>query len=140
MKIIICGSLKAEKEILEVQGKLELMGHVVEIPMGIKLKLYGGRNMDDVPESEKTEIKIKHDVIRQYFDMIKNSDAVLVVNPELNGIKGYIGGNTLMEMGFAHVLNKPLYFLYSVPEMSYSAEIMAMQPIILDGDFNKLDI
>ena len=34
-------------------------------------------------------------------------------------------------MGFAHVLNKKIYLLNNIPEMSYSDEIRAMQPIVL---------
>ncbi len=132
MKIIICGSLKAKDEIISVKESLEKMGNTVEFPSGVKLNLYQGRK--DVPTSEKAEDKIKNDVIKDYYNKIKEYNAVLIVNPELNGIKGYIGGNTLMEMGFAHVLDKPLYCLYSVPDMSYTPEILAMQPIILDGD------
>lgn len=138
MKIIICGSLKAEKEILEAKTQLEKMGFAVEIPMGIKIKIYDKRVIDEVPISEKADNKIKYDVIKQYYELIKSSNGILVVNPELNGVKGYIGGNTLMEMGFAHVLNKSLYCLYPLPKMSYSPEILAMQPIILNGDLNKI--
>lgn len=138
MKIIICGSLKAEKEILEAKEKLEKRSFEVKIPMGIKIKIYQGRTIDNVSTSEKADNKIKYDVIKQYFNLIKESDAVLVVNPELNGIKGYIGGNTLMEMGFAHVLNKSLYCLYQLPKMSYSTEILAMQPVVLNEDLNKI--
>lgn len=37
---------------------------------------------------------------------ICGSDAILVLNYDKKGIKNYIGGNTLMEMGFAHVHDK----------------------------------
>jgi len=41
-------------------------------------------------------------------------------------------------MAFAHVLNKKLYCLYPLSELSYAAEILAVQPIILNGNLNKL--
>ena len=63
---------------------------------------------------------------------------VLVVNPEKKGVPGYIGGNTFLEMGFAHILNKPLYVLHEIPELSYASEILGMQPVMLNGDLEKL--
>lgn len=131
-KIIICGSISAAEEILEVRQRLEAYGHEVEIPEGVKNVQLRGRT--EVSISEKAEDKIKHDLIRCYYEKIKNYDSVLIVNPEKRGVPGYIGGNSFLEMGFAHVLGKNLYVLYPLPELPYSAEMLAMQPIILDGD------
>jgi predicted RNA-binding protein with PUA domain len=62
----------------------------------------------------------------------------LVVNEDLNGIKGYIGGNSFLEMGFAHVLNKKIFLLNPISEMGYEDEIVAMKPVILNGDLDKI--
>lgn len=137
MKIIICGSISAADEILEVQKQLEKRGHLVEIPEGVKRpETRSGTNASSI---EKAKNKIKHDLIRDYYEKIKNYDAVLIVNPKRNNIDGYIGGNTLMEMAFAHVLNKKLFCLYPLPEMPYLPEMLAMQPVILDGDYAPLN-
>ncbi len=73
------------------------MGHEVEIPEGVKnmklRKVVGNHE-------EKAEVKIKHDLIRGYYEKIKLSNVVLVVNPEKNDVPGYIGGNTFIEMVF----------------------------------------
>lgn len=131
MKIIICGSISAAKEIFEVKAKLEAMGHEVEIPEGVKhLDQWEG---DDANMSEKAERKIKHDLIRGYYEKIKEYDAVLVVNVDKKGVKNYIGGNTFLEMGFGHVLNKKLYCLNPLPDLSYTSEMTAMEPIIIDN-------
>jgi hypothetical protein len=136
MKIIICGSISAADEILRVKQKLEEMGYIVEIPEGVKRPEL--RPTDSTTSSEKADTKIKHDLIRGYYEKIKTYNIVLIVNPEKKGIKGYIGGNTLIEMAFSHVLNKKLYCLYPLPEMSYTAEMLALQPVILNGNLNKL--
>jgi hypothetical protein len=136
MKIIICGSINAAEEILRIKKELENKGWEVEIPEGVKRPEI--RVKTEAPTAERADIKIKYDLIRGYFKKMKNYDAVLVVNPEKKGIKGYIGGNTLIEMAFAHILNKKLYCLYPVPELSYTSEILAMQPVILYGNLNKL--
>ena len=88
--------------------------------------------------TESTEEKIIDDLIRGYFEEIKSSDAVLAVNEDKNGILNYIGGNTFLEIGFAHVLDKKIYLLNDIPEVSYKAEIIAMQPIVLNGDLKKI--
>lgn len=83
-------------------------------------------------------MKKKFDLIRWYYNSIFNSDAVLIVNLEKNRIKNYIGGNTLLEMGFAHVLNKRIFLLNDIPDISYRDEILAIQPIVINGDLNKI--
>jgi len=135
-KIIICGSISAADEIIEIMNKLELMGFEVEVPEGVKRREIRDKPGDS--EKERADIKIKYDLIRGYFEKMKNYDAVLVVNPEKKNIRGYIGGNTLIEMAFAHILNKPLYVLYQVPDMQYTSEILAMNPIVLDGNLEML--
>lgn len=135
MKIIICGTIAAATEILEIQAKLEAMGHAVEIPHGVKHEYL--RNRTEVETKEKASDKISTGVIKAYYEKIKEYDAVLIVNPPKRGIANYIGGNTFLEMGFAYVLGKPIYCLNPLPELSYSAEMLAMQPVILNGDLGR---
>ena len=138
MKIIICSSISAASEVLEVKSKLEGVGHQVEVPEGIKDEFLRGRT--EVATSEKAQDKIDNDLIREYYKKIADHDAVLIVNPERKGIAGYIGGNTFLEMGFAHVLGKELYCLYPLPEVSYLSEMIAMQAIVLDGDLGVFGV
>jgi hypothetical protein len=136
MKIIICGSISAASEILDAKKVLESAGHEVEIPEGVKNEFLRGRT--EVSLEEKAEDKIKNDLIRGYYEKMKNYDVVLIVNPEKRGVQGYIGGNTLIEMAFAHVLKKRLYVLHPLPELSYTSEILAMQPIVVERDLSKV--
>ena len=135
IKIILCGSIRAAGEILKAKASLESMGNEVEVPEGVKNMLIGKASGSD---EEKAEVKIRHGLILGYFNKIKAHEAVLVVNPEIEGVPGYIGGNTLIEMAFAHVLGKKLYCLYDVPELPYKSEILAMQPILLNGKLDSL--
>ena len=77
-------------------------------------------------------------MIKKYYQLIQEHDALLIVNPEKKGIKGYIGGNTFLEMGFGYVLGKKIYCLYPLPEMIYTAELIAMKPVILNGDLGGI--
>ncbi|MCL5782195.1 MAG: hypothetical protein M1459_02460 [Patescibacteria group bacterium] len=81
------------------------------------------------------KIYVSHDYIRSHYKHILESDAILIVNNEKHGVKNYIGGNVLMEMGMAYVNNKKIFFLTEMPtEAPYLDEIHAMQPICLHGD------
>ena len=82
------------------------------------------------------------DMIKRYWNFIKDSDAILVLNLEKKGIKSYIGGNTLIEMGFAYCHNKKIYLFNSIPERSekmyYVDEIIDMKPIVINSDLTKI--
>ena len=80
------------------------------------------------------KIILENNVIKRYYEKIKASDAVLVINTIKKGIENYIGGNTFLEMGYAHALDKKLYCLNPIPDMSYTSEMLAMRPTILNGD------
>ena len=137
MKITLCGSFSVRKQMVEFKQKLAKLGHEA-----IVHKWYEDGTMDAFAEQVKKDhagFKKKHDLIRWYYNAICNSDAVLVLNFDKNGIKNYVGGNTLMEMGFAHVNNKKIFLLNPVPEeLSYAAEIKAMVDSILGGDLAKI--
>lgn len=46
----------------------------------------------------------------------------------------YVGGNTFLEMGFAHVLGKPIFMQFPIPDMGYRDEMEAMNPRVINGD------
>ena len=87
------------------------------------------------------EYCLRKNVQKEHFNSIAKSDAILVLNYERNGIKGYIGGAVLMEMGVAQHLNKKIFLLYSPPkieDLRYSLEIQLTKPIILHGNLSKI--
>jgi hypothetical protein len=143
MKIVICSSIDFTYEIKGISDKLVEIGHITELPLTSERILKGELTMEEF-KAEKQKNgdgafrKIKDDVIRKYYEKIKNADAILVANYNKKGIDNYIGGNTFLEMGFAHVLNKKIYVLNDIPEISYKDEILAMNPILLNGDIEDL--
>lgn len=142
MHIVVCGSLVFAKEMDELRTQLQALGHTVTIPTTADLILDGEITLEDMKrmkeEGTHHEMSIGRDAIRAYHAKIVEGDAVLIANYEKKGLPGYIGGNTFLEMGFAHVLNKPLYVLNPLPDLSYVDEMHAMQPTILNGDIKKL--
>lgn len=101
-------------------------------------------NIPDASEAySESEINanpgLKNNFIKNYFAKIDESDAVLVVNEDKNGVNHYIGGNTLIEMSHAYAQGLEVFLLNPVPELQYKDEIMAMSPIVLDGSIDKIN-
>lgn len=136
MKIVICGSMIFSKEMLEIKAELEKLGHVAVLPRNAEA--YAKSQLALETESDSVKDKIKHDLIRSYYNQIKDGDAVLILNYDKGGIDNYVGGNSFLEAGFAHILNKKVYFLYDIPKMLYSDELNALQPTILEGDLTQI--
>ena len=135
MKVTICSSIYFAKDVLKLKLELEKLGHAVTIPNSIEKYA-----REEIKHEDKWT-KIKGDVIRKYFQVIKKSDAILVLNKNKNGIKNYIGGSVLMEIAFAHVLHKNIFLLNPIPkDLSYSDEIAAMKPRVINCDLKKINI
>ena len=146
MKITICGSVASQDKILSLKGNLEKLGHEVKIwPLKVK---NGEGQLISVEEyykirqtaanDEKWVWDRKAEAIMKHFNKVARSDAIFVANYDKNDIKGYIGGNTLMEIGLAFFLKKKIYLLNQIPELPYKEEILGVKPIILYGDLSKI--
>jgi hypothetical protein len=140
MKITVCGSISFAERLVEVYKKLKEQGHeplmheyMFRLADGTAPQLEDSRN-----RVESSEIKRKYDFIRAWYRMIVDSDAVLICNFDKNGIRNYVGGNSLMEMGFAHVNNKKVFLLNPIPDVPYRDEIKAMADKVINGDLRRI--
>lgn len=142
MKIAICGSLDFTYEIEKIAGRLRNLGFEVTIPISSERILRGEFSLEDIKSKKETgkfsDYAIKYDSIRAYWKVIDGCGAILVANFDKKGIKNYIGGNSFLEMGFAHVLEKKIFLLNGIPEMIYTDEIKAMQPVVINGNLSKI--
>jgi nucleoside 2-deoxyribosyltransferase len=136
MIICLCASLKVHHQIINLKHQLEVHGHQVILPKTTNL-IYQGKLL--LKDLDKHKLKHSSENVVKHFDNIKKADVILVVNSTRKKIKNYIGGNTLIEMGFAYYLKKPIYLLNSIPKLSYSEEIRAVKPIILQGELSKIN-
>jgi len=136
MKIGIIGSMQYTEKMLEARDELIKMGHQAFVT-DLHKALVG--KTDEEKEKIKLHQKYNMDAIREFWRAMQGADAVLVLNLDKNGVKNYIGGNTLMEIGFAHVLNQKIFLLNPVPEIQfYKTEIEAVKPIIINGDLSLI--
>lgn len=137
MKIGIIGSMQYTEKMLEARDALNKIGH--EAFVTDLHKNFIGKT-DEEKEVIKLHQKNNMDAIREFWRAMQGADAVLVLNYDKNGIKNYIGGNTLMEIGFAHVLNQKIFLLNPIPEIQfYKTEIEAVKPIIINGDLSLIN-
>ena len=135
MKILIICSRRFYERIPEIKKSLENNGHIVLLP-----------NCYDEPETEvkmwnlgkEKHQEFKAKMYRQSEDVIKNMDAVLVLNydKEKEGkvYKNYIGGATFLEMYDAFRYEKQIFLMNDIPKGILYDEIEGFGPIILNGN------
>jgi hypothetical protein len=136
MRIGVAGSMQYTEKMMEICDELHKLGH--DVFMSKFADSYVGKT-----DEEKEELKLHHkytmDAIREFWKPMQGADALVVANYDKHGIKNYIGGNAFLEMGFAHVLGQKLFLLNPIPDMPYyGTEIIAMKPVILNGDLRKI--
>ena len=136
MKIGIIGSMHYTEKMLEARDELIKRGHNAFVT-NLADPFVG--KTDEEKEVIKIDQKNNFDAIRKFWRLMQGADAVLVMNFDRHGIKNYIGGNTLMEIGFAHVLDQKIFLYNSIPEIPYyKSEIEAVKPVIINGDLTKI--
>jgi len=134
MIIAIRGSMEFAGKMTAVGSLLEAQGHEVLYPM------YTLPFARQVPsKQEKARLKKAEDLILAHYRNIMKNDVILTLNYSRGNHKDWIGANSFLEMGFAHVLGKRIYLLNPIPGFDYSREeIEAMEPVVLGGNLNKI--
>lgn len=136
MNIGVAGSMQHTEKMMALCKELKKLGHE---PFMSKFGPAFVGKTDEEKEKIKLEQKYNHDAIREFWKPMQAADALLVANYDKHGIKHYIGGNAFLEMGFAHVLGQKLYLINPIPKMPYyETEIIAMRPVVIDGDLTKI--
>lgn len=139
-KIFLCASMNFYKELVQVETDLIAKGFEVDIP--VSAKTMKAKN-DFVVENFKgrTTSLQKGLYIKENFDNIASSDAILVINNEKNGILGYIGPNVLMEIGLAFHLNKKIFVWNQFSDdAAYKDELLALDVRVINQDLDKIHV
>lgn len=89
-------------------------------------------------KGRKIHAEWKGKMIRLQTTKVKQNDAILVLNFEKNSQPNYIGGATFLEIFKAFELGKKIFLFNPIPESVFKDELMAMRPIILNGDLSKI--
>ncbi|WP_186391424.1 MULTISPECIES: nucleoside 2-deoxyribosyltransferase [unclassified Pannonibacter] len=128
MKICICGSMRFIDAMEAMAERLRSFGHEVETPVREE------ETLDWSSLLPAEAIRLKRGFIDGHLTRIQSCDAVLIANFDHKNVAGYIGANTLMEVGFAHAFGKPVVLLKAPGGQSCEIEVLALARFILNGD------
>ncbi len=136
MRIGVIGSMQYTEKMIDLRDQLNELGHDAFVTT-LASPFIG--KTDDEKEAIKIHQKNNLDAIREFWKLMQGGDAVLVANFDKHGVANYIGGNTFLEMGFAHVLNQKIFLLNPIPHMPYyESEIDAMKPKVINGNLGAI--
>ncbi len=135
MKIYICCSKHHYHRIADIMKILEENGHSLTLP-----KSYDSPFMEEeMKKKSKNEyISWKAGMLRAQKDKVRKNDAILVLNYEKNGQPNYLGGATFLEIFKAFELGKKIFLMNPLPENTFTDELTAMNPVIINGDLKKI--
>jgi len=94
MKLTICGSSQFYEDWINVSNELSERGIACVIPNPVTSE---EKFQND--HGRQKMLSMKPEWTKRHFERIENSDGIFVVNNKKNGIGGYIGSNTLIEIG-----------------------------------------
>lgn len=143
MKIAICGSVSFPEKIFEAQKDLLDRGHEAVIPYSLeRYEIKGFDHAEGLKKDKEFVRDVKPGLTMRHFNEIKNSDAILVVNVEKNGVPNYIGGATFAEMMIAFYFGKRIFLLNPIPDhekMDFLRdEIECTNPVVLNGNLDMV--
>jgi GNAT superfamily N-acetyltransferase len=130
--VAVCGSMSAYAEMEEVAAVLQARGIGVFLPEAEEERV---DYRDLPPEILAAE---KRRFIDLHLGKIGRSDAVLVVNPPKDGVAGYVGSNSLMELTAGYLLGLPLFLLNRPEAQRCSPELAGLGVQLLEGDLDRL--
>lgn len=122
MNVVLAGSMLFIGKMQSLKQQLEDLGCAVTLPIDED----GANNL----------------TLRQYneaaLERLKAADVLLVVNEDSKGIMGRVGSNTLIEIGMAFALKKPIYLLNNYDaSQDCASELAGLTNGIVGSDSKK---
>ncbi len=87
---------------------------------------------------DKEHSKWKASMLKHSEDVIKQNDAVLVLNFDKNNQKNYVGGATFLEMYDAFRLKRKIYMYNDIPDGILKDEIEGFEPTLLHQNLDLI--
>ena len=134
MRITICGSCTFAEQMGKAAEHLKKRGFEVFTPEPLVTEEWYQEN-----HGRENFLEMKPIWTQNHFRRIQNSDAILILNHEKKGIKGYFGSNTLMELSVAFFLGKKIFLLHPIgEEHPHFEELIGMKSVVLNGDLDRI--
>lgn len=140
LKIVIVGSSAFSDKMVQYKAKLKTLGFDAIVHPDYE-EIVAGKNpkLAERMRKEHGKVKKQYDYIRWYFNAIKKSDAILVLNFDKKNIRNYIGANTFLQIADAFELGRKIYLINELPDQDYIRdELEAMDFTVLNGDLSKI--
>ncbi len=135
MRVIVCGSMSFAREMVDAKQHLDGLGFDATVHSDTERFV---NNPDFKTDSIENFNHCKeNDIMRKAFEAVGDNDAILVLNLPKNGINGYIGVSTMMEIGLAYHLGKRIFLMFP-PMEKLSGEMKIMKATVLNGDLNEM--
>ena len=77
-------------------------------------------------------------MLKHSTEVIESCDGVLVLNIEKNGVSGYVGGATFLEMYDAFRFGKKIYLYEPIADNILTDEIDGFASIVLERDLSRV--
>jgi hypothetical protein len=140
--ITICSSGSFYKDVIKYKNELKKLGFNVLIPVtATKMEKSGDYDImkHKLWYADSSKYYQKTAKMKGHLVQIDKGDAIFVVNLTKKGIKGYIGGNGLVEIFYAWMKKKPIYILNQVSDKcSFKEEVLGLNPVFINGDITKI--
>lgn len=136
MKIFICSSKHLYHTIPPIKEQLEKQGHKITLPNSYEEPL---KEEEIKKQGSEVHAEWKAMMFKLQEKKILENDAVLVINFEKKGQPNYIGGATFLEIFKAFELGKKIYLYNPVPENVFTDELVAMKPVVINGDISRIN-
>jgi hypothetical protein len=137
LRIGVIGSMQFTEILMATCDNLRTLGHDAYLT-GLHEAFVGKSN--DEKERIKIEQKMHQDAIREFWRAMQGGDAVLAMNLDKHGVINYIGANTFLEIGFAHVLGQQVFLWNPAPDGQpyIQTELEAMRPMVIFADLRNI--
>ncbi|HUS52360.1 MAG TPA: hypothetical protein VMX77_02735 [Candidatus Bathyarchaeia archaeon] len=140
--ITLCSSAQFFRKAIEVGRELEELGFKVILPQtAVMMKRSGNFDVASYKTwfKDKKDYQKKTKLIKDHFKKVEKTEAILVLNEEKEGLPGYIGGNTLMEMGLAFFLQKPIFIYNRIDSrLKFKEEVYGLNPIFINRNLKVI--
>ena len=121
-KVCLIGSFRFYREMLEVKEILESSGLKCFAPVPSKWRDPNdpSKFLANLPPEEEL-IKDAYQAVLTCFKKIDDCDLIYIINKG-----GYVGKNTLIDIGYAFARNKPIYALEPIDDLAVMSLVKAV--------------
>lgn len=117
--VVICGSQRYKDEIKAFSQKIRDLGAPVVFEPDFERQRTKMTRMKESMRLRSRSYRLRVPaMVHAHFDRVRKADICFIYNKD-----GYIGVNTMLELGFAHGKNMVIYALEPEKDIKYGGEI-----------------